>query len=114
MDRRAFALLNCITVVPGAIGAWRKDLVIQVGGFMTDTLAEDADLTLNILRKGVRIKYEDQAIALTEAPENMRSFLKQRFRWIFGMLQTIWKQKDALFHPQYGTMGMIALPNILI
>jgi len=114
MDRRAFALLNCITVVPGAIGAWRKDLVIQVGGFMTDTLAEDADLTLNILRKGVRIEYEDQAIALTEAPENMRSFLKQRFRWIFGMLQTIWKQKDALFHPQYGTMGMIALPNILI
>jgi len=114
MDRRAFALLNCITVVPGAIGAWRKDRVLEVGGFQSDTLAEDADLTLNILRTGVRIEYEPGAVALTEAPDNLRSFLKQRFRWMFGMLQTTWKQKDALFRPRYGTMGLVALPNIFV
>lgn len=114
MDRRAFALLNCITVVPGAIGAWRKSQVLQVGGFKADTLAEDADLTLNLLRTGVRIEYESGAIALTEAPENLSSFLKQRFRWMFGMLQTSWKQKDALFRLRYRALGLVALPNILI
>ena len=114
MDRRAFALLNCITVVPGAIGAWRKDTILEVGGFKSDTLAEDADLTLNILRKGVRIEYEESAIALTEAPDNLRSFLKQRFRWMFGMLQVFWKQKNVLFNPRYRGLGLVALPNILV
>ena len=33
LDRRAFNLLNCITVVPGAVGAWRRELVEELGGF---------------------------------------------------------------------------------
>src|SRR5215217_5083363 len=51
---RAFASLNCITVVPGAVGAWRKDLLVEAGGFPSDTLAEDQDLTLRIRRLGYR------------------------------------------------------------
>ena len=113
-DRRAFELLNCITVVPGAIGAFRKEAVIKAGAFTTDTLAEDCDLTMRLHRNGYSIKNCNEAISYTEAPETMRQFLKQRFRWSFGVMQCSWKHRDALFNPRYKHFGMVALPNILI
>ncbi len=114
LDRRAFALLDCITVVPGAIGAWRKYLVLRAGGFSDDTLAEDQDLTVAIRRLGYRIAYADAAVAYTEAPDTLRSLAKQRFRWSFGTLQCMWKHRSALLRPSSGTLGMIAMPNVWI
>lgn len=114
MDRRAFATLNCITVVPGAVGAWRRDLVAQAGGFTSDTLAEDQDLTLRIRRQGYKIGYEENAIAWTEAPASLRTLAKQRFRWAYGTLQCMWKHGDALFQPRYGALGFVAIPNVWI
>ncbi|MFO0626477.1 MAG: glycosyltransferase family 2 protein [Polyangiales bacterium] len=70
-DRRAFAALNCIGVVPGALGAWRRDAVLAAGGYSHDTLVEDADLTLTLLRAGAVITYEPGAVARTEAPETL-------------------------------------------
>jgi cellulose synthase/poly-beta-1,6-N-acetylglucosamine synthase-like glycosyltransferase len=102
LDRRALDLLNAITVVPGAVGAWRKPLILELGGFGGDTLAEDTDLTLKIRRAGYQIRYEEEAVAFTEAPEDTRGLAKQRFRWAFGTLQAAWKHRDALFVPKYG------------
>jgi peptidoglycan-N-acetylglucosamine deacetylase len=113
-DRKAFAAVNAITVVPGAIGAFRKKAIEEAGAFTTDTLAEDCDLTVRILRCGYLIKNENDAIALTEAPETVKMFLKQRFRWSFGVMQTFWKNRDTLFNWKYKWLGWIALPNILI
>ena len=114
LDRRAFARLNCITVVPGAVGAWRRSEVLAAGGFGSDTLAEDADLTLRLLRRGRQNAYVDGAEALTEAPERVRDFVKQRFRWMFGTLQAAWKHRSALFRRGSGALGWIALPNVLL
>jgi len=114
LDRRAFEVLNCITVVPGAVGAWRRELIVQAGGFTPLTLAEDADLTMEIRRLGYSITYEDEAIGLTEAPDTVKSFIRQRFRWMYGTLQAAWKHSDVLFRPSSGSLGMIALPNIFI
>ncbi len=114
MDRRAFASLNCITVVPGAVGAWRRDLLEKAGGFSSDTLAEDQDLTLRIRRMGYKIGYEEAAIAWTEAPDRLRTLARQRFRWAYGTLQCMWKHLDALFRPRNGTLGFIAMPNVWI
>lgn len=114
MDRRAFASLNCITVVPGAVGAWRKDLLVEAGGFQSDTLAEDQDLTLRIRRLAYTIGYEENAIAWTEAPHSLRSLAKQRFRWAYGTLQCMWKHREALFRPRYGALGFVAMPNVWI
>lgn len=114
LDRRAFDRLNCVTVVPGAVGAWRRDLVLAAGGFPADTLAEDADLTLAMLRQGTHVVYEERAIAWTEAPDTVRGLLKQRFRWVFGTLQAAWKQRGALLRPRYGALGLVALPNLLV
>ena len=113
-DRKAFAYLNAITVVPGAIGAFRKKAIEDAGGFTTDTLAEDCDLSIRILRCGYIIENENKAIAMTEAPETLKMFFKQRFRWNFGVMQTFWKNRDALFNWKYKWLGWIALPNILV
>lgn len=113
-DRRAFDYLNCITVVPGAIGAFNKKALIDAGWFTTDTLAEDCDLTIRLLRNGGRIRNCAEAVAVTEAPESLRQFMKQRFRWSYGIMQSFWKNRDACFNPKYKALGMVALPNILL
>ena len=114
MEKRAFDLLNCITVVPGALGAWRREAIEAAGGITADTVAEDADLTIAIRRLGWRVTYDEEAIAWTEAPETPGQLIGQRFRWTFGTLQSFWKHSDTLFRPKYGTLGWVALPNIFI
>jgi cellulose synthase/poly-beta-1,6-N-acetylglucosamine synthase-like glycosyltransferase/spore germination protein YaaH/peptidoglycan/xylan/chitin deacetylase (PgdA/CDA1 family) len=113
-DRRAFDRLNAIMVVPGAIGAFRREAVKQVGMFTTDTLAEDCDLTIRLLRAGYKIRTCNEALAFTEVPETMEMLIKQRFRWTFGIMQTFWKHRDMLFNGKRANLGWIALPNILI
>ncbi|WDF55096.1 glycosyltransferase [Mucilaginibacter sp. KACC 22063] len=114
MDRRAFDLLNSITVVPGAIGAFRKSAIFKAGGFTSDTLAEDCDLTMRILKQGYIVRNCAESIAYTEAPESLGMLLKQRFRWSFGVIQSFWKNRDALFNKKYKFFGMVGMPNILI
>ena len=113
-DRKAFAYVNAITVVPGAIGAFRISAIKDAGGFTTDTLAEDCDLTIRMLRCNYIIENENNAIAMTEAPETVKMFVKQRFRWSFGVMQTFWKNRDMLFSTRNKALGWIALPNILL
>ncbi|MEX0138437.1 glycosyltransferase [Bacillus nitratireducens] len=112
LERRAFDELNCITVVPGAIGAWRKKNVVESGYLSEDTLAEDTDLTITFLRQGHRIVYEEKAYAYTESPEDVKSLIKQRYRWSYGTLQCLWKHRKALFNAKHKTLGFIALPNM--
>ena len=113
-DRLAMEYLNAITVVPGAIGAFRKSAIEEIGGYMTDTLAEDCDVTIRLLRNGWKVVSANNAIAITEAPETVSQFMKQRFRWCFGVMQAFWKNRDTLFVKKYKGLGMIAMPNILI
>jgi len=112
LERRALDVVNAITVVPGAIGAWRRDVVVQAGGFSDDTLAEDTDLTLTIRRLGYRIRYEEEAVAYTQVPETPTGIAAQRFRWLFGTLQSAWKHRDVLGRPRYGSLAFVALPSI--
>ncbi len=113
-DRKGFAYTNCITVVPGAIGAFKKTALAEAGGFTSDTLAEDCDITIRMLRAGYTIANEPNAIAMTESPETLKMFFKQRQRWTFGVMQTFWKHKDALFNKHYRSLAWIALPDILL
>jgi cellulose synthase/poly-beta-1,6-N-acetylglucosamine synthase-like glycosyltransferase len=114
LDRRAYALLNCISVLPGAASAWRRQDLLAVGGFAHDTLAEDADLTVRLRRLGLRVGYADRALAWTESPQSVPNFLRQRRRWSYGTLQVLWKHRDVLFRPKYGALGFVAFPSALI
>lgn len=113
-ERRTFDTLNCITVVPGAIGAFRKSAIIKIGGFNTDTLAEDCDATISLLVSGYIVRYSENAIAHTEAPESLKMFMKQRFRWSYGIMQSVWKHRRQIFRAHNKPLGFIALPNIYI
>ena len=111
-ERRALNTMGAVSVVPGAIGAWRTSAVSEAGGYHVDTVAEDADLTMALLRNGYRVEYEDMALAFTEAPTSARALMRQRFRWSFGILQAIFKHRGVF--ARKGALGFVALPNILI
>ncbi len=111
-ERRALDVLGAVSVVPGAIGAWRVSAVREAGGFHLDTVAEDADLTMALLRRGYRVEYEDMALAYTEAPTNANGLMRQRFRWSFGILQAVYKHRRVF--ARKGALGWVALPNIVI
>jgi cellulose synthase/poly-beta-1,6-N-acetylglucosamine synthase-like glycosyltransferase len=113
-DRRGFAYVDAITVIPGAIGAFKRKVLIEAGGFTTDTLAEDCDLTIRILKAGYRVANEPNAIAYTESPETVKQFMKQRFRWSFGVMQVFWKHRELLFNTRFKALGLIAMPDILL
>jgi cellulose synthase/poly-beta-1,6-N-acetylglucosamine synthase-like glycosyltransferase len=111
-ERRALDLFHVVTVVPGAIGAWRTAAVKKAGGYPVNTVAEDADLTMNLLEQGLKVDYEDRSLAFTEAPIDAKGLMRQRFRWSFGTLQAVWKHRAAFVRNK--AMGFFALPNILI
>src|SRR5216110_562359 len=112
LDRRAYNRWNCITVVPGAISAVRKDAIDEAGGLSLQTLAEDTDLTLSLHRQRQRIVYVPGAIAWTEAPETVRTLARQRSRWAYGTLQCLWKHRDMVFNWNYRALGWFSLPSI--
>ncbi len=111
-ERRALDVFGAVSVVPGAIGAWRTQAVRAAGGYQPDTVAEDADLTMSLLEHGGSVYYEDRALAWTEAPTKPSGLMRQRFRWSFGILQAVWKHRHVF--ARKGTLGWVALPNILI
>jgi peptidoglycan-N-acetylglucosamine deacetylase len=114
LERRALAKLKAITVVPGAVGAWRAETLRSIGGYPADTLAEDQDLTISIQRAGWGVHYDQYAVAWTEAPESFRSLAKQRFRWAFGTLQCLWKHRMAIIKGRPPGLTRIGLPQAMV
>lgn len=114
LNRRMFTNLNCVPVIPGAIGAFRKEIIQEVGGYSLDTIVEDMDLTMAISKRGYKIEYVGEAIAYTEAPESYKDFCKQRYRWAYGTFEVINKYKSILFSYKSGNkLGLVGLPYIL-
>ncbi|WP_159982309.1 MULTISPECIES: glycosyltransferase [unclassified Novosphingobium] len=111
LERRALAGFDAMTVVPGAVGAWRRTALDSVGGYPEDTLAEDQDLTIAIQRAGWRVTYDPRAIAWTEAPESFAALAKQRFRWAFGTLQCLWKHRKVISRRKPSGLGLVGLPQ---
>ena len=114
LDRRFFDLVNAVSVVPGALGAFRRDLVVHVGGFPRDTLAEDADLTVSIGKLGYRVRTVADARTWTEVPATWRALWKQRYRWSYGTLQVLWKHRDAPFRWRATNVGRLGVPYLIV
>jgi cellulose synthase/poly-beta-1,6-N-acetylglucosamine synthase-like glycosyltransferase/peptidoglycan/xylan/chitin deacetylase (PgdA/CDA1 family) len=116
LDRRMYDVLQCTPTVPGAAGAFRRDVLAEVGGVPGDTLAEDTDLTLAIGRTGHRVVYAEDARAWTEAPSTLTVLWRQRYRWSFGTMQAVFKHRGAIFsrNPNERRIGRRALPYMLL
>jgi cellulose synthase/poly-beta-1,6-N-acetylglucosamine synthase-like glycosyltransferase/peptidoglycan/xylan/chitin deacetylase (PgdA/CDA1 family) len=115
LDRRMFDIARCMPTVPGAIGAFRRETLRDVGGVSSQTLAEDTDLTMAIIRAGWRVVYAPDAIAWTEAPASLRQLWRQRYRWCYGTMQAMWKHRRSLAEPgPAGRLGRRGLTYLLI
>lgn len=115
LDRRMFEVLECMPTVPGAIGAFRRDALMGVGGVSEDTLAEDTDLTMALWRAGWRVVYEETAVAWTEVPTSLRQLWRQRYRWGYGTLQAMWKHRRAVVSlGSVGRFGRRGLSYLLL
>ncbi|MFJ2032835.1 bifunctional polysaccharide deacetylase/glycosyltransferase family 2 protein [Streptosporangium sp. NPDC087985] len=112
LDRRVFDLLGCMPTVPGAIGAFRRSALQELGGVSVDTLAEDTDLTMAMCRGGWRVVYEENALAWTEAPTSLGQLWRQRYRWCYGTLQAMWKHRRAVVEP--GPFGRRCLGYLML
>ncbi|MBT3223568.1 MAG: glycosyltransferase family 2 protein, partial [Proteobacteria bacterium] len=111
IDRRAQAALGCITTVPGAASAFSRRALLDVGGYSSDTVTEDTDLTLTLLRRGYSIAFQPRAWTFTESPDTFRALMAQRTRWLFGYLQCIFKHRGAFF--RVNSLGWFGMPNLL-
>ena len=96
LDRRLYESLRCMSTVPGAIGAFRREALLYAGGMTDDTLAEDTDITMALGRAGWKVVYEETARAWTEAPTTLGQLWKQRYRWSYGTMQAMWKHRRSL------------------
>lgn len=114
VEKKVFERFNAVSVVPGPVGAWRRKELLAAGGYGVDTLVEDQDMTLAMLKAGHRIRYEPEALAYTEPPHTVTDFLKQRLRWTFGTLQCLWKYKTNFGDLRRPGLGFVVLPNILV
>ena len=114
LDRRLFEVLRCMPTVPGAVGAFRRQALSDIGGVSGVTMAEDTDVTLAIGRAGWHVAYAPDARAWTDAPATLGDLWRQRYRWAFGTLQAVWKHAAALWRPGEGRIGRRALPYLLL
>lgn len=115
LDRRMFDVLGCMPTVPGAVGAFRRQALAAVGNVSDDTLAEDTDLTMALCRAGWRVVYAPHARAWTETPATLGQLWRQRHRWCYGTLQSIWKHRHAVVEPgPAGRLGRRGLPYLLL
>jgi cellulose synthase/poly-beta-1,6-N-acetylglucosamine synthase-like glycosyltransferase/peptidoglycan/xylan/chitin deacetylase (PgdA/CDA1 family) len=116
LDRRMYDVLRCMPTIPGAVGAFRRSVLEEVGGVPGDTLAEDTDLTLAIGRAGHRVAYVEQARAWTEAPSTLRSLWRQRYRWAYGTIQAVVKHRGAVLarDRRERRIGWITLPYLTL
>jgi cellulose synthase/poly-beta-1,6-N-acetylglucosamine synthase-like glycosyltransferase/peptidoglycan/xylan/chitin deacetylase (PgdA/CDA1 family) len=115
LDRRLYEVLNCMPTVPGAIGAFRRAALAEVGGVSDDTLAEDTDVTMALCRAGWRVVYEERAKAWTEAPTTLEQLYRQRYRWSYGTMQAMWKHRKALTDSgDSGRFGRVGLPFLAL
>jgi poly-beta-1,6 N-acetyl-D-glucosamine synthase len=114
LDRRLYDVLGCMPTVPGAVGAFRKSALKEAGGFSSDTLAEDTDLTIALGRLGWKVIYAEDARGYTETPASLGGLWRQRYRWSFGTMQSVWKHRRALFRRSEGPIGKIGLPYLVL
>jgi cellulose synthase/poly-beta-1,6-N-acetylglucosamine synthase-like glycosyltransferase/peptidoglycan/xylan/chitin deacetylase (PgdA/CDA1 family) len=115
LDRRMYDLLRCMPTIPGAIGAFRRDAVLEVGGMSEDTLAEDTDITIAMHRAGRHVVYQEHARAWTEAPGSLKQLWSQRYRWSYGTMQALWKHRKSLTDKgPSGRFGRVGMPLVVL
>lgn len=112
--RRAFDVFGSITIVPGALGAFKKSYITEAGVYGKETIVEDFDQTIKLLKAGLITQGSSKATAYTEAPNTLHDFVAQRKRWYRGNIQVLKRHSDALFNPRFGYLQRLSLPYLFL
>jgi len=112
--RRAFDRFGSILIIPGALGAFRKSCIYGTGAYGKETLVEDFDQTIKLLKAGLITQGSVKAVAYTEAPTTFTDFAKQRKRWYRGNIQVFQRHSDALINPRFGYLQKLSLPFLFM
>jgi cellulose synthase/poly-beta-1,6-N-acetylglucosamine synthase-like glycosyltransferase len=118
IGREAWAQGNMLTIISGAFGLFRTDLVRAVGGYRARSIGEDMDVVARMHRHlrekkaDYEIRFVPDPMCWTEVPSDLRSLARQRARWQKGLLDVLWPNRDMLFRPRYGRIGCFALPYL--
>ncbi|MHA7733930.1 glycosyltransferase family 2 protein [Nitrosopumilus sp. S6] len=112
--RRAFDVFGSITIVPGALGAFKKSFLTEAGAYGKETIVEDFDQTIKLLKAGLITQGSAKATAYTEAPNTLRDFIAQRKRWYRGNIQVLKRHSDALTNPRFGYLQKLSLPYLFL
>lgn len=118
--RMGWSALNSLMIISGAFGVFRKDVVIEVGGYRTETIGEDMELVMRLHRhmklnkRPYHIRFVPDPICWTEAPANLKTLKTQRVRWQRGLSESLVKNKILLFNPKGGLLSWFAFPYTII
>jgi len=112
--RRALAEINCLPIVSGNCGAFRRTALSwpflglgkKAEPYLKGFIGEDLELTWRIHKAGYRVKFAPHAIVRAEVPSTISMLWKQRVRWARGLLQTVVLHKEMFFNFKYGTLGL--------
>ena len=111
LNRRGFNVLGIHFIIPGGMSVFRAGLIERMGGYPPDTLAEDTDLSFNILMKsGKKIHYDTSVKVISSEPLKLRDLWNQRVRWARGNLQVTWKHRKRIGRPKYGLSATVFYP----
>jgi len=119
-SRTGWSRIRSLFVISGAFGVFKKEAVLEVGGYRTDTVGEDMDLVLRLhrlyrdRRERYRIVFIPDPVVWTEAPESLRTLRRQRNRWHRGLLECLWASRRMVGRPKYGPVGLFGLPYNLV
>jgi cellulose synthase/poly-beta-1,6-N-acetylglucosamine synthase-like glycosyltransferase len=120
MARLALSRMQVLTIISGAFGLFRRELVLDVGGYSHGTVGEDMELVVKLHRLmrdrklPYRVEFIPDPVCWTEAPEDVRVLGRQRARWQRGALETFFRHKDMLFNPRYGRIGFLGFGQVLV
>jgi cellulose synthase/poly-beta-1,6-N-acetylglucosamine synthase-like glycosyltransferase len=118
--RVAWSELGALAIVSGAFGVFRKDVLVDIGGFRHDTVGEDMDVVVRIhrrlsgLRRPYRVVFVPDPVCWTECPETLRGLRNQRQRWQRGLGETLQHNQRMLANPRFGRIGLLALPYYMV
>jgi cellulose synthase/poly-beta-1,6-N-acetylglucosamine synthase-like glycosyltransferase len=112
--RRALDVFGSVTVVPGALGAYRRESLVSGGLYDPDTLVEDFDVTIKALKSGKVVQASNSAVSYTEAPQKIGDLVRQRLRWYRGNFQALWKHHDAALNARFGFLQKLSFPFMVI
>ena len=111
LGRRWQSLFSGILVIPGAFGAFRREVFESLGRMHPDTITEDFDLTVMLQKVRKRLVFAPEAVAWTHAPEDLRGWIRQRIRWAVGQIQVYRKHLNIFFRRRFGLFGLFIAPN---